>query len=74
MAERLEAYCTAKKHQLRKDCWIGIGSISWAEEPIQLALLLDGPWSPNPALDDLVATLLPKPDPRDPDAEELENS
>jgi hypothetical protein len=59
LAERLGTYCRAKKHQLRKDYWIGIGSISWAEEPIQLALLLDEPWKPDSDLDKLVAKLLP---------------
>jgi len=59
LAKSLGSYCSLKKYQQRCDCWLGFGSLSWADEPVQMVILLDDPWAADPAMDELVRDALP---------------
>jgi len=59
LARSLNTYCLLKKYQQHRGCWIGLGSISWAHEPVQIVMLFDEPWRQNPEMDDLVRKSLP---------------
>lgn len=59
LAKRLSAYCLLKKYQQQRDCWIGLGSVSWADEPVQIVMLFDEPWHPDLGMDNSVHKFLP---------------
>jgi hypothetical protein len=63
----LWTYCHLKKHQFKRDAWVGFGAFAGPREPAQLAVILDERWEPDEELDRLVAEMpsagIPVPEP-----------
>jgi len=57
LPNRLSVYCTAKKYQLRKRTWLGLGVYEGPEEIVQAAFIANGDWVEDPDLEALVETL-----------------
>jgi hypothetical protein len=57
LPELLTMYCMVKKHQMQAAHWAGFGVFKGPPELFQTAVVFTHPWSPDPELDELVATL-----------------
>lgn len=51
---RLDAYCQAKKYQLRADAWVGLGTVAGQSGPFQFYVFGRFPWEQDATLEQLV--------------------
>jgi len=57
-AQKLQAYCAAKKYQMKCDRWLGIGNHVLYSEVANVFVYLGDPWTPDKDLETLVTRLL----------------
>lgn len=62
LEERLAGYCRLKKYQSRSTSWVGFGCTPASREWIDLGVVWQGAWEPDPELDRVLAALGPESD------------